>query len=266
MSAKSSNKTHKQLGKTAARAAHAKPIHDYRWSMLVALPVWVTIAFVGGNLIISGLLWLLNVLNVPLDTYIRPAIFQTAIATMVYALTIAIVIGVPYVLKRRTTSLVLLGINRLPSWTDIGLAPLVFIGYTFAVTTVLALITAWVPSFPADQIQDVGFKAFGTRSDNILAFMTLVVLAPLAEEILFRGYLYGKLKGHVPAIAAAIATSLLFGLAHGQWNVGIDVFVLSLALCGLRSLTGSIWSGILVHMIKNGIAYYFLFINPLLGG
>jgi membrane protease YdiL (CAAX protease family) len=100
----------------------------------------------------------------------------------------------------------------------------------------------------------------------MLAFVTLVVLAPIAEETLFRGYLYGKLKGHVPAIIAAIATSLLFGVAHMQWNVGIDVFILSLVLCGLRSLTGSIWSGILVHMIKNAIAFYFLFINPILGG
>jgi len=243
-----------------------KPVRNYHWSMLIALPVWVLMAFVGGNLIISALLWLLNALNMPLDSYIRPAIFNTAIATMVYALTIAIAIGVPYVLRRRITKLSVVGLDRLPSWTDIGLAPLVFIGYTLVVTTVLALVTAWFPGFPADQAQDIGFKAFGTRTDNILAFMTLVVLAPLAEEVLFRGYLYGKLKGHVPAIVAAIATSLLFGAAHGQWNVGIDVFILSLALCGLRSLTGSIWSGVLVHMIKNGIAYYFLFINPLIGG
>ena len=266
MSAKSSIKAHRHLGKTATLAAHAKPARNYRWSMLIALPMWVLIVFVVSNLLISALLWALSVLNIPLDSYIRPAIFQTAIATLVYALTIAIVIGAPYILRRRKTSLKVIGLDRLPSWTDIGLAPLVFIGYTLVVTVVLALVTAWIPAFPADQVQDIGFKAFGTRADNILAFITLVVLAPLAEETLFRGYLYGKLKGHVPAIAAAVATSLLFGIAHLQWNVGIDVFVLSLALCGLRSLTGSIWSGVLVHMVKNGIAYYFLFINPLLGG
>ena len=96
--------------------------------------------------------------------------------------------------------------------------------------------------------------------------MTLVIVAPIAEEVLFRGYLYGKLKGYVPAIWAALATSLLFGIAHFQWTVGIDVFILSMFLCGLRSLTGSIWAGILVHILKNALAYYILFINPLLGG
>jgi membrane protease YdiL (CAAX protease family) len=184
----------------------------------------------------------------------------------VYTLTITLAIGVPYILRRQKTTLTMLGLDRLPTWVDIGLSPLFFIGYSLITAAVLAITTTWIPGFPIDQVQDTGFKAFGSQSDNILAFLTLVVLAPLAEEVLFRGYLYGKLKGYVPAVAAAIATSLLFGIAHLQWNVGLDVFILSLALCGLRSLTGSIWAGVLVHMIKNGIAYYFLFINPLLGG
>jgi membrane protease YdiL (CAAX protease family) len=78
--------------------------------------------------------------------------------------------------------------------------------------------------------------------------------------------LYGKLKNRVPAVVAAIVTSLLFGLAHFQWNVAIDVFILSLILCALRSLTGSIWAGVLVHVIKNSLAYYLLFVAPLIGG
>jgi membrane protease YdiL (CAAX protease family) len=125
---------------------------------------------------------------------------------------------------------------------------------------------SWVPGFPIDQAQDIGFKVYGSRLDNILAVVTLVIMASVAEEVLFRGYLYGKLKNSVPAIIAALATSLLFAAAHGQLNVAVDVFVLSLILCGLRSLTGSIWAGILVHMIKNAIAYYALFVSPFVGG
>jgi hypothetical protein len=62
--------------------------------------------------------------------------------------------------------------------------------------------------------------------------------------------------------AAIIITSLLFGAVHGQWNVAIDVFVLSLVLCSLREVTGNIWAGVLLHMLKNGLAFYLLFINP----
>ena len=94
----------------------------------------------------------------------------------------------------------------------------------------------------------------------MLAFITLVVIAPVAEEVLFRGYLYGKLKKYVPVWAAILITSALFGLIHGTWNVAVDTFALSIILCLLRESTGGIWASILLHMIKNGIAFYFLFI------
>lgn len=251
--------------KNRLRRKHEK--RTYNWRMLLLLPAWVTVAFVVSNLLIAGLLIVLNWLHMPADTFLRPAILQTVISTLVYALTISIAIGAPYALKRRyETTLEDLGLTRLVSWVDIGLAPLTFLAYTIVVSLVLAAVVTLFAGFPADQAQDTGFRAFGSRSDNMLAFLTLVVLAPLAEETLFRGYLYGKLKRYVPTIIAALVTSLLFAVAHFQLNVGIDVFVLSMFLCGLRSLTGSIWAGILVHMIKNGIAYYLLFISPLMGG
>ncbi len=267
MSAKSSNNnTHHHLGKAATRGVRSKHATKYRWNRLLLLPLWVVVAFLASNLFVGASLVLLDWLHLPLESYVRPAIIQTVLATIIYVLTISIVIGVPYLVKKRKTGLATLGLDRLPTWIDIGLAPAGFIVYSLATTAVLAAAIAWIPGFPVDQVQDIGFKALGSRSDNILAFATLVVLAPLAEETLFRGYLYGKLKGNVPAVWAAIATSLLFALAHFQWNVGLDVFVLSLVLCGLRSLTGSIWAGVLVHMIKNSIAYYILFIYPLVGG
>ncbi len=237
----------------------------YQWRMLLLLPAWVTAAYITSNLIVAAILVVMNLLHEPLDGLVRPAILQTVIATLIYLLTIAFVIGGPYVLRRKlTTNLSALGLDRLVSWTDIALALVTFLFYTVAISLVLAGVTALIPAFPSDQTQNTGFT-FGSQTDNLLAFLTLVVLAPFAEETLFRGYLYGKLKKYVPGIVAALTTSLLFAVAHFQWNVGIDVFVLSLFLCGLRSLTGSIWAGILVHMIKNGIAYYILFISPILG-
>ncbi len=244
-----------------------KEKRTYIWRMLVLLPAWVTVAFVASNLLIAGALLVLDWLHMPADSFLRPAILQMAVSTLVYALTISIAIAGPYALRRKyKTSLADVGLSRLVSWADIGLAPVTFIVYTVVVSIVLAFVMAMFSGFPADQAQDVGFRAFGSRTDNLLAFVTLVVLAPLAEETLFRGYLYGKLKQYVPVVVAALTTSLLFAVAHFQLNVGVDVFVLSLFLCGLRSLTGSIWAGVLVHMIKNGIAYYLLFISPLMGG
>jgi membrane protease YdiL (CAAX protease family) len=64
----------------------------------------------------------------------------------------------------------------------------------------------------------------------------------------------------MPAVPAILITSVLFGIMHGQWKVGVTVFAMSIGMCVMRELTGTIWSGIILHMIKNGIAFFFLFV------
>lgn len=263
MSAKLSNKKNHHAKDLDGYQRIEKP--HYQWRMLLVLPLWVTAAFVVSNALVALCLFILGLMHISPEMYLRPAIYQTAQATLIYILTIGLVIGIPYKIGYRTTPGTI-GLTRLPTWTDIWLTPVAFVTYMLAVSVLLALLTSWLPSFPMDQTQDIGFNTVGSRTDNLFAFLTLVVMAPLAEETLFRGYLYGKLKGYIPALWAAVATSLLFGLAHFQLNVGVDVLVLSLVLCGLRSLTGSIWAGVLVHMTKNAIAYYLLFVRPLIGG
>lgn len=267
MSAKSSNKSVNHYAGGVAHAIFGRaPESGWQWPMLVLLPLWVLVAFVASSLVVSAMLFIASWLSFPFDNYVRPSVLQTFLAVIVYALTLGIVIAGPYLwTKRPIVSLQTLGLARLPSWTDIGLAPITYFVYAIASVSLLAAVISWFPGLPLDQAQDVGFQAMGSRIDNLLAFLTLVVLSPLAEETLFRGYLYGKLKAYVPAVLAALVTSLLFALVHFQLNVGIDVFVLSLLLCGLRSLTGSIWAGVLVHIIKNGVAYYIVFVSPFIG-
>lgn len=235
-----------------------------KWLLLVGLPVWVFAAFTLSQIAIVALLRILSLFGVTPFEYVSGAVAQTIVAAIIYAVTLLVVAGVPYMIWHRKVTFETFGLQRLPTWADIGLSPLAFCLYALSVSIVVAIV-AQIPGYPADQAQDVGFKAFGSRTDNMLAFITLVILAPLAEEALFRGYLYGKLKKHAPGVVAAIITSVLFGIVHGQVNVAVDVFVLSMILCGLRSLTGSIWAGVLVHMIKNAIAYYLIFVSPLLG-
>ena len=237
-----------------------------QWSYLAYLPAWVLFAFMVSILATSAITSLLEWIHMSPEQYLSPTAYQLAVTAMVYIFSLIIAAGVPYLFKRKATSLQDVGLARLMSWTDIGLAPVVFIAYIVTVTVVTALIAAWFPGFSVNEAQDVGFSLFGSQFDNVLTFLALVVIAPLAEEILFRGYLYGKLKSYVPALWAAAATSLLFGLVHLQWNVAIDVFVLSMFLCGLRSITGNIWAGILVHSMKNAVAYFILISPFIIGG
>ena len=61
-------------------------------------------------------------------------------------------------------------------------------------------------------------------------------------------------------IISAVLVSIVFGIVHLQWNVGVNVFAMSLVACALREYTGTIHAGILLHMIKNGLAFYYLFV------
>ncbi len=124
------------------------------------------------------------------------------------------------------------------------------------------------PWFDAEQVQDVGFNTYIFGFDRVVAFITLVVVAPIAEELIFRGWLYGRLRpilsAKMPDTAAMLISiflvSLLFGIVHLQWNVGVNVFAMSVVMCGLREITGTIYASILMHMIKNGLAFYLLYV------
>lgn len=231
------------------------------WWMLLIIPSWVLVSFYIAQNIIVAVLWLLSIFNAPIESY-NQTILNTIVASLVYVLTLAIAILMPFLTKKHTTSRKDLGLTRLPVWTDIFLTPAGLVVYLIFSSLLILLATRVLPGFDVNQVQSTGFGQLSQRYEYILAFVALVVVAPVAEEILFRGYLYGKLKKFVPTWVAIIATSILFGAAHGAWNVAIDTFALGIMLCLLRELTGSLWSSILLHMAKNSIAFYMLFIYP----
>jgi membrane protease YdiL (CAAX protease family) len=234
-----------------------------KWNLVLLLPLWVALGFGVSQLVLTGVVLLLNALGVPF-ALLNSTVLNTVFAACVYSLTVLIVVGAPYWLKKLPTTKQEIGLWRLPTWADIGLAPAGFIVYLL-ITALLAYgASLLIPGYDAHQVQQTGFTNLTAHYEYVLAFVTLIVLTPVAEEILFRGYLYGKLRKIAPVWLSILVTSVLFGAVHGQWNVGIDVFALSLILCSLREVTGSIWAGILLHMLKNSIAFYLLFINPTL--
>jgi len=230
--------------------------------MGVVLPVWVLAGFILAQVIIGLVLLLLKELGISFAG-VNESTFQTVAATIIYVLSLVIVIGLPWVVKKYKTTQQDIGLAQPATWTDIFLTPIAFIVYIL-LSYVLTSIASHFPFYSIDQVQDTGFSQLNQGYEYLLAFLTLVVMAPIAEEILFRGYLLGKLRKHVPIWAAILITSILFGLVHFAWNVGVDVFALSIVLCLLRIGTGRLWPSILLHMLKNGLAFYFLFINPVL--
>jgi membrane protease YdiL (CAAX protease family) len=229
--------------------------------LLFAMPLWVFVSFFVAQILLVLFIWVLRQFLVPIGS-VNETILNTVASAVIYVIALVITIGLPwYVLKRRTT-LADIGLNTLPTWTNILIAPAGLIVYLILSAILISLAVKYLPWFNINEVQDVGFDGINKQYEYILAFITLVVIAPFAEEILFRGYLYGKLKKIAPIWVAILFTSILFGLVHGAWNLAIDTFALSIIMCLMREITGNIWSSILLHMMKNGIAFYILFINP----
>lgn len=171
-------------------------------------------------------------------------------------------------LRKRKLPFRQLGFGR-PVAKDFWLPVLTAGVYLAALLIVVALLQQFVPGLDVAQEQDIGFDGATGFVPLLLVFLALVVCAPVAEEILFRGFLFGSLRHRSSFVAATVGTSVLFGAAHlmgGEqgasllWIAGIDTLLLSFALCYLREKTGRLWAPIMLHAMKNGLAFVFLFI------
>ena len=258
MSSNSSSPSNPSGSSSSSAKAHSN------WSRAITLPAWVLLSFVVASLLTIGVLWVGNALGIVIPIT-SAAVSNTILTAVVYALTLLIVIGAPWLVRKIRTTKAELGLTRWPSWMDILLAPAGFLVYIVLSWLFGNVADAIIPWYDATEVQDTGFSGLTQNYQYLLAFVSLVVLAPVAEELLFRGYLFGKLKKHVPAWIAVVVASIAFGVAHASWTVGVDVFALGLVLCTLRLVSGSIWSSVLLHGLKNGIAFYLVFINPFFG-
>lgn len=95
----------------------------------------------------------------------------------------------------------------------------------------------------------------------IIAGLLLVVVAPFCEELFFRGFFFGGLRGQVPFPVAAGISAVLFGAVHlGEANLiaGLQLAFLGLVLATVYERTGSLWSSIAIHATNNALAFTLL--------
>lgn len=109
-----------------------------------------------------------------------------------------------------------------------------------------------------------------TQADAPLALFAFAFLGstvvPVAEELVFRGFLYRWGKQIVPAWVAALSTSVLFGLIHGSLVAFFPLAAVGLALCLLYEISGDLRVPIVVHALFNLTQFILLFNAPELAG
>jgi hypothetical protein len=98
------------------------------------------------------------------------------------------------------------------------------------------------------------------QSGISLAIIVLlsVLVAPFAEEIFFRGFIFTGIGNRYGYVWGALASALLFALAHGLLMSLVPIFILGLFLAWLYLRTHSIWTCVFTHFAYNSIALLFL--------
>jgi membrane protease YdiL (CAAX protease family) len=164
--------------------------------------------------------------------------------------------------RRRRMGLSVIGLGRRPRLNDVYRGILGFLVF-YGLLIVLSIIVGALSPDINNEKQNLGFTNIQTGAENLLAFISLVILPPLGEETLVRGYLFSGLRAAWRFWPAVLVTSLIFGAAHLEagngsplvWAAALDTFTLSIVLCFLRERTGALYAGMLVHMMNNLIAF-----------
>ncbi|MCA9348939.1 CPBP family intramembrane metalloprotease, partial [Candidatus Saccharibacteria bacterium] len=186
--------------------------------------------------------------------------WQTTVISLAFGATILACIYL--ILRRHAKTLAAmahkLGIRK-PTKETFTYALLGFSAY-FVIFLTISIVLSHFQLVDLEQAQKTGFENVSQHSlDIVYAFLTLVIIPPFVEEVLFRGFLFRRLKGLVGVVAAALITSVLFGVAHWQWNVAIDTFVLSMVMIYVLQIHDNLVVTMLMHMLKNILAFLVIF-------
>jgi len=144
------------------------------------------------------------------------------------------------------------GIRRTRLWPAIGWTAVTW--FTF-----LAFSAAWAAAFDITENDDLPAELGADESTAALIAVAFLVtlLAPICEEIFFRGFCFTAVRRAVGVAGSAIVTGAVFGLIHAggtEPEFLVPLSVLGALLCLLYWRTGSLIPCMVLHAINNSIA------------
>jgi uncharacterized protein len=97
--------------------------------------------------------------------------------------------------------------------------------------------------------------------DVLLALATgvlLILVAPFAEELFFRGFLYQAFRNSFGVLPGALLSALIFGAIHFEFFKLVQLAILGVILALLFEKTKSLWPPIILHAVNNSLAFAYL--------
>jgi membrane protease YdiL (CAAX protease family) len=168
--------------------------------------------------------------------------------------------------------LILIGFLELRRLNVDKLAGLSKYGIGKAITTGALLLLAGYPLISAADAFARRFEGNGSSKQNIIELFNgsrtmdqrvmiivlAVAIAPIAEEFIFRFFLYGVLRRYVGRLAALVFTALLFAAVHAHLPSFAPLFVLGVCFTLAYEWSGSILVSMTMHSLFNSLSLVFL--------
>jgi uncharacterized protein len=153
-----------------------------------------------------------------------------------------------------------------PFWRTIGWRPLetekvppaiAYLGYGFGGVLLVALVSLASAAFPPTGPLPIE-SVFQYRPAVLIYMFAAVFVAPLAEETLFRGYLYPVVARSFGVGGAVVLIGMLFGLLHAPqlwpawWQIGLLILV-GIILTAVRATARTVTASYVVHLVYNSV-------------
>jgi hypothetical protein len=126
---------------------------------------------------------------------------------------------------------------------------LIWLGAFVVLGLLIELLAYLSPTFRTDFMQ----KVIGSTTNMVWLVIGVGLVAPIFEEFLLRGLLYGSIRHMADENASVALTAGVFTLMHMQYDMAVMLLILpmGIVLGYARSRSGSIWVPILLHVLNN---------------
>lgn len=117
------------------------------------------------------------------------------------------------------------------------------------ISCLMNLLIALIP------IDDVEYQKIAEEMFNnngiVIQLVVIGILAPVSEELIFRGLIFRRSRDYVGFMWAAVCSGLFFGIYHGNLTQGIFAFFMGMLFAAIYEHFGTLWAPIVAHMANN---------------
>ncbi len=148
------------------------------------------------------------------------------------------------------------GVDRMPVGRSLllGIALLVSaLPLVFAVDYIASILLKVNTTTDTQEVIQI-FQHSSTVTQRIPIILLAVVVAPVTEELAFRGYLYGVMKRYIGAVPALVLSGILFALIHLNLPSFFPLLVLASVFALAYELSGSLLVPMTMHALFNSLS------------